>query len=62
MISGTDLMGLFLGTLIIIGLCCLAMGIGQLLDGRPLAGGCGNKPAGTPRCESCPKRKIAGES
>lgn len=55
-------MGLFIGTLIIVGLCCLAMGIGQLIAGRPLAGGCGNKPAGTPRCESCPKRKISGDS
>ncbi len=34
-------MALFLGTLLIVILCCLAMGIGLLLRGRPLAGGCG---------------------
>lgn len=54
-------MSLFIGTLIIVVLSCLAMGIGQIIEGRPLSGGCGNKPKGTPRCESCPKRKIAGE-
>lgn len=54
-------MSLFIGTLIIVGLSCLAMGIGQIIEGRPLSGGCGNRPKGTPRCESCPKRKIAGE-
>lgn len=53
-------MGLFLGTLIIVGLCCLAMSLGLLFAGKPLRGGCGNKPPGTPRCESCPKRNRAG--
>lgn len=55
-------MGIFIGTLIIVGLCCLAMALGQILDGKPLSGGCANKPKGLPRCESCPKRKIAGDN
>jgi hypothetical protein len=46
----------FLGTLLIVILCCLAMGIGLLLSGRPLAGGCGSKPPGSPRCAGCPRR------
>jgi hypothetical protein len=49
-------MGEFLGTLIIVGLCCLAMSIGVLFSGKPFSGGCGSKPPGTPRCEGCPKR------
>jgi hypothetical protein len=52
-----DAMTVFLGTLIIVGLSCLAMSLGLLIAGRPLAGGCGNKPPGTPKCEGCPKRK-----
>ncbi len=55
-------MALFIGTLIIIGLCCLAMGVGLIIDGKPLAGGCGNKPNGVSRCESCPNRKTAGDN
>lgn len=54
-------MSLFVGTLIIVVLCCLAMGIGLVIGGRPLSGGCGRKPGGSPACESCPKRKIAGD-
>jgi hypothetical protein len=55
-------MALFVGTLIIVGLCCLAMGLGQIIDGKPLSGGCGNKPKGVSRCDTCPKRKTAGDS
>lgn len=46
----------FFATLIIIILCCLAMGIGLLLSGRPLTGGCGGKLSGSPRCADCPHR------
>jgi len=49
-------MGDFMGALIIIGLCCLAMSVGLLLSGKPFSGGCGGKPEGAPRCEGCPKR------
>ena len=55
-------MSIFIGTLIIVGLCCLAMGLGQIVDGKPLSGGCGNKPEGAPRCETCPNRKTKGDS
>jgi hypothetical protein len=46
----------FLGTVIITGLCCLAMSLGLILTGRPLTGGCSKKAAGLPPCEGCPKR------
>lgn len=46
----------FFGTLLIFILCCLALGIGLLLGGRPLTGGCGGKPPGSPRCADCPNR------
>jgi hypothetical protein len=49
-------MALFVGTLLIVILCCLAMGIGLLLRGRPLAGGCGSKPPGASACANCPNR------
>ena len=49
-------MQVFLGTLIIVALCCLAMGLGLILTGKPLAGGCGKQPAGGPGCGACPKR------
>lgn len=52
-------MTLFFGTLLIVLLCCLAMGLGLLIDGRTLAGGCGGKPRGTPECASCPRRRRA---
>ena len=63
-------MATFIGTLIIVILCCLAMGLGLLFTGKPLSGGCGNKAPGTPRCNTCPKRdkkirrdeQLAGES
>jgi len=50
-------MSVFLGTLIIVGLSCLAMSLGLLLAGRPLSGGCGSKVPGATKCEDCPKRK-----
>ena len=49
-------MGVFLGTLIIIGICCLALSFSLLFSGRPLSGGCGGKPPGAPRCEGCPNK------
>jgi hypothetical protein len=49
-------MGEFLGTLIIVGICCLAMSIGLLFSGKPFSGGCGHRPPGTPRCEGCPRK------
>jgi hypothetical protein len=49
-------MDILLGTLIIISLCCLAMSLSLLFYGKPFKGGCGNKPPGTSRCETCPKR------
>ncbi|MFC1696072.1 hypothetical protein ACFL1C_08115 [Pseudomonadota bacterium] len=49
-------MSVFLGTLIIVSLCCLAMSLGLLLSGKPFRGGCGSKPPGTPRCEGCPRK------
>ena len=52
-------MTLFLGTLVIIGLSCLAMSLGVLLGGRPLAGGCGKAP-GAAQCEGCSKRRRHG--
>lgn len=54
-------MSLFIGTLIVVSLCCLAMALGQIIDGKPLSGGCGKKPEGTPRCGTCPNRKTAGD-
>jgi hypothetical protein len=49
-------MALFLGTLLIVVLCCLAMGIGLLLRGKPLTGGCGGGSAVAP-CAGCPRRQ-----
>ena len=49
-------MGVFLGTLIIVGVCCLAMSFSLLFSGKPFSGGCGSKPPGSPRCDGCPKR------
>ena len=48
---------MFLGTLLIIVVCCLLMGIGLLLCGRPLVGGCGRKPPGSTGCAGCPNRQ-----
>jgi hypothetical protein len=52
----------FLGTLLIVILCCLAMGIGLWLQGRPLSGGCGSKVPGGARCAGCPHRDSHAES
>ena len=40
-------MSLFIGTLIIVVLCCAAMGLGLMLGGRPLEGGCGGLGEGS---------------
>jgi hypothetical protein len=50
-------MALFLGTLITVILCCLAMGIGLLLHGKPLAGGCRGGGSAIARCAGCPHRE-----
>ena len=60
----------FIGTLIIVILCCLMMGLGLVFTGKPLSGGCGKQVPGAPRCKACPKRSkkihqdvhLAGES
>lgn len=49
-------MNLFLATLAITLVCCLLLSIGLLLAGRPLKGGCGNAPPGSPRCAGCPRQ------
>ena len=63
-------MATFIGTVIIMILCCLMMGLGLGVTGKPLSGGCGNKVPGAPRCKACPNRgkkihqdeHLAGES
>lgn len=50
-------MGLFLGTLLIVSLSCLAMAIGLLLRGKPMAGGCSGGLPGIARCADCPHRE-----
>jgi hypothetical protein len=52
-------MALFLGTLLITILSCLALGIGLLLRGQPLSGGCGTRLPGSERCADCPRRRSA---
>ena len=54
----STLLTTLLGTLLIVGLSCLAMALGQLVHGRPLQGGCGNRPTGISRCIDCPKRRA----
>jgi hypothetical protein len=49
-------MSLFLATLIVTLVCCLLMGIGLLLAGKPLEGGCGKTPPDLSRCAGCPGR------
>jgi len=49
-------MSLFITTFAVTVVCCLLMGIGLLLSGKPLQGGCGRTPPGAPRCEGCPNR------
>jgi hypothetical protein len=51
-------MTVFLGTLLITILCCAGLGIGLLLRGRPLTGGCGGKLSGRARCTDCPHRET----
>jgi len=70
MTSGISLMLTFIGSMIIVILCCLLMGLGLVFSGKPLSGGCGKKAPGTPRCKACPNRDkktrkdghLAGES
>jgi hypothetical protein len=50
-------MSLFLATLVVTLICGLLMGVGLLLAGKPLEGGCGKAPPGLPRCEGCPNRE-----
>jgi len=52
-------MMLFVGGFLITVLCCAALGIGLLLRGTPLTGGCRSAAAGLPRCAGCPKRAAA---
>jgi len=49
-------MSLFLGTLMVFALCGLGLGLGVLLGGAPLQGGCGRS---VPRCADCPGRNRA---
>ena len=53
---------MFLGTVLIVVLCCLGLGLGQLLGGRPLRGSCGSRMPGAARCAGCPLREIADGS
>jgi hypothetical protein len=55
-------MATVLGTLLIVILCCLAMGVGLLLRGWPLAGGWGSKLPGSARCAGCPHRGSDAEN
>lgn len=49
---------LFIGSLIVFALCCLALGLGTLLGGAPLAGGCGRARGAD--CLGCPNRERTG--
>jgi hypothetical protein len=49
-------MSLFVTTLLVTIVCCLLMGVGLLLRGRPLTGGCGQKLPRALRCAGCPRR------
>lgn len=49
-------MGMFMGTVIIVSICCLAMSLSLLFAGKPFRKGCGSKLPGKSRCETCPKR------
>ena len=55
-------MGVFLITVLVIGLAMLAMAVGVLLSSRCLRGSCGGEAALGPdgeslTCETCPMRK-----
>lgn len=49
-------MQVFLGTLIIVALSCLLMGLGLIIGGKPLSGGCGKELTGSGECDACPNR------
>jgi len=49
-------MTVFLATLIGTIVCCLLLGLGLLLSGKPLEGGCGTAPPGLSRCAGCPNQ------
>ena len=49
-------MEIFLGTLLIVIACCIAMGLGLILSGKPLPGGCGTQMPADTGCAACPKR------
>jgi len=49
-------MNLFITTFLVTVICCLLMGVGLLLSGKPLQGGCGKAPPGKLHCASCPNR------
>jgi hypothetical protein len=51
---GSDRKITFMATLVVFFLSCLLPGLGLIIDNRKLAGGCGHKPEGAPRCEACP--------
>lgn len=46
-------MELFLGTIIIVIVCCAVMALGTLLSGKPLPGGCGKQLPGSDACAGC---------
>jgi len=49
---------IFLGTLLVMALCCVGLGLGLLLAGRPLQGGCNSHSQDDPRCADCPRRAV----
>ena len=49
-------MEIFLGTLMIVIGCCIAMGLGLILSGKPLSGGCGTQMPAATECAACPNR------
>jgi len=49
-------MQVFLGTLIIMILCCLLMALGLIVTGRAMSPGCGMRTFGKAGCDSCPAR------
>jgi len=49
-------MTVFLATLLATVVCCLLLGLGLLLSGKPLEGGCGKAPPGLSRCAGCPNQ------
>lgn len=49
-------MTMFIGTLVVITLCALALGLGLLLGGNPLKGSCNGAGSGRLKCLVCPGR------